>query len=99
MLLYFDISYCELGCISFEWFEYVKMVPKARKNISQVKKKRSGVLLATKLSIIHDLENGISVQDIMRKYQITSRSTVYGIQKSKVQIMANVVNIQGSIGK
>lgn len=57
------------------------------------KKNRSGILLTDKVKIIQDLENGLSVQDVMEKYRIKALSTIYNIQKSRDLVP------QGSIRK
>lgn len=75
------------------------MAPKVANNTPRGKKIRSGILVTDKVKIIRDLENGISVQEIMLKYHIRSRSTVYCIQRSKGKIMDSVANIHGNIGK
>ncbi|XP_055615277.1 jerky protein homolog-like [Toxorhynchites rutilus septentrionalis] len=73
------------------------MVSKHTDIVSKEKKNRKGILLTDKVKIIHDLENGIAVQEIMKKYRIRSRSTIYTIRKSKVKIMNNIANIHGNI--
>lgn len=64
-----------------------------------VKKGRSGILFSDKVKIIKDLENGLSVRDVMYKYRIKARSTIYNIQRNKLKIMDNIANIQGNFGK
>lgn len=74
------------------------MAPKVVDKTQRGKKNRTGILVIDKVKIIHDLENGISVRDVMQKYHIKSRSTIYNIQQSKKKIFDNIANIHGNIG-
>lgn len=74
------------------------MAPKVKDKTASGNKNRSSILLTDKVKIIHDLENGSSVQEVMVKYKIRSRYTVYTIQRSKVKILESIANIHGNIG-
>ena len=76
----------------------LKMASKVGDKVVKRKKGRSGILFRDKVKIIRDLENGSSVQDVMDKYRIKARSTIYNIQRCKLKIMANIANIQGDLG-
>lgn len=51
---------------------------------------RVGLLLADKVKILHDLENGSSVSDVMKKYKVRSASTIYCIKYAKDSIYKKV---------